>query len=561
MDRRRRRAVECSGAGATGLAHEGWPASVRERRSSAFRSWARSRLHRLVRRPRPGALPRGYPAGSALHGRTPPVSRWTHVGLCGGRLIRRVANLAEADGLARLTPHPGHGEGLTAILVSRSQECRVRCEWKAPKGLGRRRRRGDACGRWGRGEAMDHGVPRAGFCWTAVGGLADRDSCGGRCRATCQPPRSDSRRPESCVAPIPSDGRHFIYMAYRLLRGQVTPAIMLGKLGSFEAEELGPCTSDVDFVRPNRVLYTTGSSLVVQTLDIGRGALTGDPVPVAEGLPPDTPYPLQRRRKLAGRHERVRDHERAGVAGSRRPPAESRGRAESLPGYRPVTRCALRGSGDCGPRHGIGRRVGARSRTRHLDAPDVRSNARKPARYGRPTERASSTPRIGRVGATSPTPSRHREPDPKTRSASATSGNEGPMCVVERRQVARDHFVDRERPGTGTSSIRDVEGKQPPRRFCASPSSKFAPMLSPDGRCWLSYSSDETGRQEVDVRSFPDGLRKRRVSSNGGSASAWSKNGRELIYQNPTKRSDRRSGGAGCRLSTGQAGPADSTQT
>ena len=82
--------------------------------------------------------------------------------------------------------------------------------------------------------------------------------------------------------------------------------------------------------------------------------------------------------------------------------------------------------------------------------------------------------------------------------------------------------------------IRDVEGKQPPRRFCGSPSLEFAPALSPDGR-WLAYSSDETGRQEVYVRSFPDGLRKWRVSRDGGYTSAWSKNGRELIYQNLTK--------------------------
>jgi serine/threonine-protein kinase len=81
--------------------------------------------------------------------------------------------------------------------------------------------------------------------------------------------------------------------------------------------------------------------------------------------------------------------------------------------------------------------------------------------------------------------------------------------------------------------IRDVDGKQPPRRFCGSPSLEFDGILSPDDR-WLAYSSDETGRQEVYVRSFPDGLRKWRVSSNGGSASAWSKNGRELIYQNLT---------------------------
>lgn len=82
--------------------------------------------------------------------------------------------------------------------------------------------------------------------------------------------------------------------------------------------------------------------------------------------------------------------------------------------------------------------------------------------------------------------------------------------------------------------IRDPEGRQPPHRFCGTPALEFAPMLSPDGR-WLAYSSDETGRQEVYVRSFPDGLRKWRVSSDGGLASTWSKKGRELIYQNLTK--------------------------
>ena len=82
--------------------------------------------------------------------------------------------------------------------------------------------------------------------------------------------------------------------------------------------------------------------------------------------------------------------------------------------------------------------------------------------------------------------------------------------------------------------IRDVEEKQPPRRFCSSPSLEFDPAFSPDGR-WLAYSSDETGRPEVYVRSFPDGLRKWRVSSEGGSYSAWSKDGREIIYQNPAR--------------------------
>jgi serine/threonine-protein kinase len=53
---------------------------------------------------------------------------------------------------------------------------------------------------------------------------------------------------------------------------------------------------------------------------------------------------------------------------------------------------------------------------------------------------------------------------------------------------------------------------------------------SPDGR-WLVYQSDETGRPEVFVRPFPDVDRgKWQVSSGGGRAPLWSRDGRELFY-------------------------------
>jgi serine/threonine-protein kinase len=54
--------------------------------------------------------------------------------------------------------------------------------------------------------------------------------------------------------------------------------------------------------------------------------------------------------------------------------------------------------------------------------------------------------------------------------------------------------------------------------------------LSPDGR-WLSYESDETGRNEVYVRPFPnveDG--KWQVSTGGGVMPVWGRTGRELFY-------------------------------
>jgi serine/threonine-protein kinase len=59
--------------------------------------------------------------------------------------------------------------------------------------------------------------------------------------------------------------------------------------------------------------------------------------------------------------------------------------------------------------------------------------------------------------------------------------------------------------------------------------SEYTPMLSPDAR-WLAYVSNEDGRYEVRVTSFPDARERWRISTAGGSAPAWSHDGRELFY-------------------------------
>jgi hypothetical protein len=60
---------------------------------------------------------------------------------------------------------------------------------------------------------------------------------------------------------------------------------------------------------------------------------------------------------------------------------------------------------------------------------------------------------------------------------------------------------------------------------------EVGPALSPDGR-WLAYVSDESDRNEVYVRPYPevDGGRWQ-VSRNGGSEARWSHSGRELFYR------------------------------
>ncbi|MGA9882896.1 MAG: protein kinase, partial [Candidatus Acidiferrales bacterium] len=61
-----------------------------------------------------------------------------------------------------------------------------------------------------------------------------------------------------------------------------------------------------------------------------------------------------------------------------------------------------------------------------------------------------------------------------------------------------------------------------------------APEFSPDGR-WLVYVSDESGRREVYVQSYPGPGGKWQVSTGGGTEPVWNRNGRELFYRSGDK--------------------------
>ncbi len=58
------------------------------------------------------------------------------------------------------------------------------------------------------------------------------------------------------------------------------------------------------------------------------------------------------------------------------------------------------------------------------------------------------------------------------------------------------------------------------------------PRISPDGR-WVAYTSDESGRDEVYVRAFPDGGRPWPISRSGGVFPVWGPSGENLFYVGP----------------------------
>jgi Tol biopolymer transport system component len=55
-------------------------------------------------------------------------------------------------------------------------------------------------------------------------------------------------------------------------------------------------------------------------------------------------------------------------------------------------------------------------------------------------------------------------------------------------------------------------------------------QISPDGR-WIAYTSSESGRPEVYIKSFPSGGTKYPVSTTGGAQPRWRGDGRELFFR------------------------------
>ena len=88
---------------------------------------------------------------------------------------------------------------------------------------------------------------------------------------------------------------------------------------------------------------------------------------------------------------------------------------------------------------------------------------------------------------------------------------------------------------TGGASNRDLwrvqlDSARQASALLRSPADEVSPTISPDGR-WLAYASNESGRYEVYVRSFPDMGGRYLVSLDGGTVPVWSPRGGELFYR------------------------------
>jgi Tol biopolymer transport system component len=77
--------------------------------------------------------------------------------------------------------------------------------------------------------------------------------------------------------------------------------------------------------------------------------------------------------------------------------------------------------------------------------------------------------------------------------------------------------------------VLPMQGDRSPHPYLATRFSEAEAHFSPDGK-WVAYTSDESGRSEVYVQSFPEPHEKVQMSTRGGVSPRWAYSGRELYF-------------------------------
>jgi eukaryotic-like serine/threonine-protein kinase len=319
------------------------------------------------------------------------------------------------------------------------------------------------------------------------------------------------------------DGEHFLFVT-TTTSGR-SSHIRLGRLGSLDSYDLGECDSRVEFAPPNYVLFVREATLVAQALDIKKHKLVGDPIPLADGVATNNSgmFSVSHSTLVVGtsatgsKSELIwtdRSGKRLGTAAE---PGTYREIALSPDGRRvAMTVEETSGFEDLWVRD-LERNIASRLT---FDPSDeiwpVWSPEGTHVFYGSDRSGEFLIYRKSAAGV-----------GVEDTLARTGWGPEAPTSVSPDGQwVATASLAGGANWNIG---IRPVRGVDVGRLFLATNSQERDGAFSPDGRLF-AYRSNETGRNEVYVRSFPDGQSKWQVSNSGGFDPTWTQGGRELIY-------------------------------
>jgi eukaryotic-like serine/threonine-protein kinase len=325
------------------------------------------------------------------------------------------------------------------------------------------------------------------------------------------------------------DGQHFLFQEIN------SRTLRVGRLGDRKTRVLGPSDSRAEYAPPGYVLFTRGGSLVAQPFSPGALKLGGEPFPVAEpvrtGPNGAADFSVSANGTLV--------YAAGGTQESRFVWVDSDGHEVGSVETGTLTNVlnpALSPDG-----HRVAFRVqDPQSRTRDIWLADLVRGV--PSRFTfdpRNENHPLWSPDGRRIAYWSDAAGAEG-----IYTKDASGAGEADLLVKSKDETvlsdwSRDgHWVIYDvTPPTGKSEIWivPIDGDRKQAVFLRGQFNYSQGRLSPDGR-WLAYTSDESGRLETYVQTFPGHSGKWQISTTGGSDARWSHDGGRLFYLSADQR-------------------------
>ena len=348
------------------------------------------------------------------------------------------------------------------------------------------------------------------------------------------------------------DGHHYLYLA--VSSQPAASAIYVGLLDSKERTRLFASDSRAIYVAPGYVLFNRGTTVYAQPFDTGRLALMGEPIRVADGVPPTLlqtgvmSATLTRSASFGASQTGVMSY-RTGAD----PSIPSAGNAGGVPDRALIwfDRSGVR-SGQVGTAAGYGgvdlspdgKRLAVH---RHENAGgdnwilESTTGTIQPQRLTFDAAQDNSMPIWSPDGKEIAFGSRRNgkwglyvKPADGATSEQLLFESDLPKMPMSWSPDGKSLVFWSEDPKTrGDVWMIPLTGDKKPVAILQAPANERNPQVSPDGK-WIAYSSSQSGRGEIYIKPFPNGPGQWQVSTEGGSVPRWRRDSKELYFVGPS---------------------------
>ena len=320
------------------------------------------------------------------------------------------------------------------------------------------------------------------------------------------------------------DGKHYLYLAANFSgRREEVDAIFVGLLDSNEKRFVGKATANTDYVAPGYLLFYRNKTLLAQRFDLKRFTLAGEPAAILT----DVHYQAQVQRAVFAVSDNGLLLAQTGSGATISQPVwfDRKGNQMGVVGKPDVW-----GNVSIAPN---GRSVALNE----TDAGSLNTNIWIYELQRDSSKRLTFNPGFNVMPIWNPDASLITFAANRQLSVDLFMKNSD--GAHEEQTLVRDETdkfpYDWSRDGKyilytrGQDLLFVTLPELKTSLFLKAPSSLRNAQFSPDGK-WVTYASNETGRWEIYVTSFPDARGKWQVSTGGGEQPRWRGDGKELFY-------------------------------